>query len=141
VSLQATKAFDSVEYAVLMDKLFEVGVNGKMWRLLRYWYEGGSCCIKVDGRLSATYSVGRRGSVLSTALFLLVLDPLLRELQASGLGLSINNFYAGGFLHVDDVRTLASSKELLEAQVTMVKEFAERNLAECWQKKRFSSLS
>ena len=99
------KSFDSVEYAVLMDKLFEVGVNGKMWRLLRYWYEGGSCCIKVDGRLSATYSVGRRGSVLSTALFLLVLDPLLRELQASGLGLSINNFYAGGFLHVDDVRT------------------------------------
>ena len=39
------KAFDSVEYAVLMDKLFEVGVNGKMWRLLRNWYEGGSCCM------------------------------------------------------------------------------------------------
>ena len=53
------KAFDSVEYAVLMDKLFEVGVNGKMWRLLRNWYEGGSCCVKIDGRLSATYSVGR----------------------------------------------------------------------------------
>ena len=66
--------------------------------------------------------------MLSPALFLLVLDPLLREFQASGLGLSINNFYAGGFLHVDDVRTLASSKESLEAQVAMVKEFAERNL-------------
>ena len=78
----------------------------------------------------AVSSVGRgvkQGSVLSPALFLLVLDPLLRELQASGLGLSINNFYAGGFLHADDVRTLASSKESLEAQVAMVKEFAERN--------------
>ena len=115
---------------MLMDKLFEVGVNGKMWRLLRNWYEGGSCCVKIDGRLSATYSVGRgvkQGSVLSPALFLLVMDLLLRELQASGLGLSINNFYAGGFLHADDVRTLASSKESLEAQVAMVKEFAERN--------------
>ena len=113
-----------------MDKLFEVGVNGKMWRLLRNWYEGGSCCVKIDGRLSATYSVGRgvkQGSVLSPALFLLVMDLLLRELQASGLGLSINNFYAGGFLHADDVRTLASSKESLEAQVAMVKEFTERN--------------
>ena len=115
---------------MLMDKLFEVRVNGKMWRLLRNWYEGGSCCVKIDGRLSATYSVGRgvkQGSVLSPALFLLVMDLLLRELQASGLGLSINNFYAGGFLHVDDVRTLASSKESLEAQVAMVKEFTERN--------------
>ena len=115
---------------MLMDKLFEVRVNGKMWRLLRNWYEGGSCCVKIDGRLSATYSVGRgvkQGSVLSPALFLLVMDLLLRELQASGLGLSINNFYAGGFLHADDVRTLASSKESLEAQVAMVKEFTERN--------------
>ena len=78
----------------------------------------------------AVASVGRgvkQGSVLSPALFLLVLDPLLRELQAFGQGLSINNFYAGGFLHADDVRTLASSKESLEAQVAMVKEFAERN--------------
>ena len=65
--------------------------------------------------------------MLSPALFLLVLDPLLRELHASGLGLSINNFYACGFLHADDVRSLASSKESLEAQVAMVKVFAERN--------------
>ena len=56
---------------MLMDKLFEVRVNGKMWRLLRNWYEGGSCCVKIDGRLSATYSVGRgvkQGSVLSPGL-------------------------------------------------------------------------
>ena len=74
------KAFDSVEYAVLMDKLLEVGVNDKTWRLLGNWYEGGSCCVKIDGRLSATYSVGKgvkQGSVLSPALFLLVMDPLL----------------------------------------------------------------
>ena len=69
----------------------------------------------------------KQGSVLSPALFLLVLDPLLRELQRSGLGLSINNFYAGGFLHADDVRTLATSKESLEAQVALVKRFAEMN--------------
>ena len=53
---------------------------------------------------------GKQGSVLSPVLFLLVLDPLLRELQASWLGLSVTNFYAGGFLHADDVRTLTSSK-------------------------------
>ena len=90
----------------------------------------GSWCVKVDVRVSATYSVGRdvkQGSVLSPSLFLQVLDPLLRELQASGLWLLINNFYAGGFLHADGVRTLAGSKESLEAQVAMVKEFAERN--------------
>ena len=86
------KAFDSVEYAVLLDRLFEVGVNGKMWRLLRGWYTGAACQVRLGGRLSRSYCVGRgvkQGSVLSPALFLLVMDPLLRQLESSGLGLSV----------------------------------------------------
>ena len=34
------KAFDSVEYSVLLNRMFEVGINGKAWRLVRSWYEG-----------------------------------------------------------------------------------------------------
>ena len=32
------KAFDSVEYPVLLEKLYNAVVNGKMWRLLKSWY-------------------------------------------------------------------------------------------------------
>ena len=55
------------------------------------------------------------------------MDPLLRELQASVLGLSISNFYARAFPHTDDVRTLAFSRASLEAEATMVEKFAEQN--------------
>ena len=65
--------------------------------------------------------------MLSPALFLLVMDPLLRQLQASGLGLSISSSYAGGFLHADDVRTLATSRVSLQAQASVVENFAEKN--------------
>ena len=53
------KAFDSVEYAVLLEKLFDAGVNGKMWRLLKNWYESCSCQVKLDGRLSNSFSIVR----------------------------------------------------------------------------------
>ncbi len=125
------KAFDSVEYTVLLEKLFDAGVNGKTWRLLKSWYIGGSSQVKLDGMLSHSFPVERgvkQGSVLSPALFLLVMDPLLRQLQASGLGLTVNRFYAGGFLHADDIRTLATSEESLQRQVAPVKAFAEENL-------------
>ena len=124
------KAFDSVEYPVLLQKLYDVGVNGKMWRLLKNWYEGGSCRVKVDGMVSGRFVVERgvkQGSVLSPSLFLLVMDPLLRQLQASGLGLSVNRYYAGGYLYSDDIRTLATSEESLQWQVALVKAFADKN--------------
>ena len=92
------------------------------------WHEGATCQVKVgDGMLSEPYPILRgvkQGSVLSPPLFLLVMDPLLRLLGQSGLGLSVNNFYAGGFLHA---RTLATSTGSVEAQVTMVKDFAAHN--------------
>ena len=87
--------------------------------------------MKVNGKLSQSFYVERgvrQGSVLSPALFLLVMDPLLRRLQSSGLGLSVNHFYTGGFLHADDIRTLASSEESIDRQVALVKAFAEENL-------------
>ena len=40
----------------------------------------------------------KQGSVLSPALFLLVMDLLLHQLESSGLGLSVNEFYGASFM-------------------------------------------
>ena len=73
---------------------------------------------------SKSYPVERgvkQGSVLSPALFVLVMDPLLSKLQSSEMDLFIN--YAGGFLHADDICTVATSPEFVEEQViTFVEE-------------------
>lgn len=85
--------------------------------------------MKLDGRLSDSFLVGRgvkQGSVLSPALFLIVIDPLFRQSQPSGVGLSVNNFYACGFLHADDISTLATSDASLRYQIDW-KEFADQN--------------
>ena len=118
------KAFDSIEYPVLFNRLFEVGVNGKTWRVLKSWYEGAVGQVRLDEALSGEFEVKRgvkQDSVLSPTLFLLIMNPLLQQLETSGLGLTINSFYAGGFAHADDIRTLATTVETLEAQVGLVR--------------------
>ena len=50
---------DSVEYLVLLEKLFDAGVIGKIWRLLKNWYGSCSCQVKLDSILSDSFSVER----------------------------------------------------------------------------------
>ena len=61
--------------------------------------------------------------MLVMELFLMVMDPLLQRLQSSQLGLSINDFYAGGFIHADDIRTISSSVQSLKRQMDVVRGF------------------
>ena len=41
------KAFDSIEYDVLLNHLFNIGINGKCWRLIRHWYTNAKNVIKL----------------------------------------------------------------------------------------------
>jgi len=87
--------------------------------------------VRLDGRLSKEFTVERGVShitcPITSSQFLLVMDPLLKQLQASGMGLPVNEFYAGRFLHMDDSRTLEIGEASLKAQVALVNEFANTN--------------
>ena len=106
------KAFDSVQYPVLLKRLYEAGINGRAWRLIRDWYSKPKSRVRVNGQLTPPITMERgvlQGSVLSPVLFLLVMDPLLRCLKSRGLGPSISDTYAGAFAHADDIRTVTTS--------------------------------
>ena len=110
-------------YPILLHQLYSIGINGKLWRLLKDWYCGLSGCVRLNGHKSREFPVMRgirQRSVLSPILFLMVMDPLLQQLEKSALGPSVNDLYVGGFLHADDIHTLASSLDVLDAQVLLV---------------------
>ena len=124
------KAFDSIEFPVLLDKLFSIGINGKTWRLIRNWYEGGKSFVHFDGSSSAPFPLERgvrQGLILSPTLFNIIMNPLLLTMEASHLGLSVNNLYGGTYLHADDIRTLATPASTLQAQISDVLKFTSNN--------------
>ena len=65
------KAFDSVEFPVLLKRLFDVGINSKTWRILRSWYTDGHSSVCLGQHVSPPFALRRgvrQGSVLSPTL-------------------------------------------------------------------------
>ena len=78
------KAFDSVEYCILLKHLYSKGICGKCWRVIQSFYARPKGHVKVNGYLSPGFVIERgvrQGSVLSPTLFLILIDSLLEKLR------------------------------------------------------------
>ena len=107
------KAFDSVEFSILMKRLFDVSVNSKTRHI---YCKIGTLTVKVLYAWVSMYPLPLlwvegcdRGPSYCRRYSYLVMNSLLRQLQSLSIGVSVNNMYVGGFLHADDICTLASS--------------------------------
>ena len=80
------------------------------------------CC----NQLSEPFTVERgvkQGSVLSFTLFLTVMDHLLKLLKEKKLGLSLCQTYARAAIHADDPRKIATSKDGVSQQASVISNF------------------
>ena len=124
------KAFDSIEHSVLLERLFEIGVNGRCWRIILNWYTSAQSKVHLNTGFSDPFSISRgvkQGSVLSPLLFLIAVDPLLKTLKYKHAGLSIHGNFIGGAAHADDLRTIATSKCSVVEQADIIDKFTSGN--------------
>ena len=148
--LRSTTILDEVEEVAFSCASMTYRKPLTQWNTRRCWKgylrwgwpgrHGGSWEAGTRVHSARSNAMVKQGSVLSPSLFLLVMDPLLKQLETSGLGLFVNSFYVGGFLHADDIRTLATSADSLKAQVSLVKSFSEENFLKLNVQKRVCSI-
>ena len=50
-------------YSVLLLGLYEAGVNGKVWRLLRSWYDGAIGYVRSERLFSGSFKISRGESI------------------------------------------------------------------------------
>ena len=121
------KAFDSVEFPILLQHLHSAGINGKSWRLIKSWYHSPVSRVKHKNNLSTPFCISRgvkQGSVLSPSLFLIIMNSLLQRMRNLNCGGSIHGFFAGTAVHADDVRSIAPNISSVITQSTEISNFA-----------------
>ena len=125
--LDATKAFDRVNYIKLFRLLLNRGLNPLVVKCLLYMYTNQHLNIAWNNCMSryfATSNGVKQGGVLSPILFSVYIDELLTELKKSGYGCMIGHVYCGAFGYADDVSLVAPSLHALSKMCDICLQYA-----------------
>jgi hypothetical protein len=86
ISLDAKKAFDSVSHVYLSKVLQRYDFPEEFIRSFNLIYNSNEAVVQVNGHLSEPFSIQRgvkQGDALSCSLFVLAVDPLIRNIAAN----------------------------------------------------------
>ena len=95
-----------------MYKIFKLGFNGKIWRLICDSFCNVSCCVLYGGTKSEEYPVLQgvgQGRVLSAWFFLVMINDLAVELDHLRDGIMVSNLHIPCILLADDTLLLAAT--------------------------------
>ena len=127
--LDASKAFDRVNYCKLFKLLLKRDIPPCVIRLVMSMYTDQSMFVKWNGSLSKKFSVSngvKQGGVLSPILFCLYIDELLCELRCSGFGCNVGNTYCGCLGYADDITLLSPSVFGLQKLINICENYAKK---------------
>ena len=126
--LDASKAFDRVQYVKLFELLRKKGCCPLIARFLARLYTSQKCCVKWGHTHSRQFNVQngiKQGGVLSPVLFCIYMDELLLRLKGSKFGCYIGHIFMGAFGYADDIVVLSPMKQGLLRMLDICDTFAE----------------
>jgi hypothetical protein len=125
--LDATKAFDRVEYCKLVRLLLKKNVPLIIVRILLHMYLFHFAKVSWNGTSSSSFRVlngVRQGAILSPVLFCVYFDTLLTSLSKAGLGCHVGSFFVGALAYADDVVLLAPSASAMRRMLLICDDYA-----------------
>ena len=125
--LDASKAFDRVNYIKLFEKMLKKGMCPLTVRLLLNMYTEQKLQVKWNKLLTDKFNVTngvRQGGVLSPLFYSIYVDDLLEKLKENGIGCHIGHHYVGVFGYADDIILLCPSVTGLIKMIKICEEYA-----------------
>lgn len=127
IFLDASKAFDKVQYIKLFWLLLEKGMCPVIIRFLLNSYTSQIMFVKWKNEISESFNIRngvKQGGVLSPILFSIYFDELLYRLKKSEVGCYIGDQFLGALAYADDVVLLAPTTTAANIMLTEAVKFA-----------------
>ena len=124
--VDATKAFDLVEFEKLFSLLLTRGIPGPLIRLIYDSYKRQRVSAVWNVCESKPFPVSngvRQGAIASAVLFSVYLDELLSRFERAGIGCHINGNFYGAFAYADDLTLLSPTIDGLQQMLNLMEEY------------------
>lgn len=127
VLLDASKAFDRVQYIKLFRLLLKKGICPLLARFLCAMYTHQLIRVRWNNFTTAPFGVSngvKQGGVLSPILFSVYMDELIGHLMKAGYGCHIGHIFVGALVYADDIVLLAPTLTAARKMLCVVKQFS-----------------
>lgn len=121
------KAYDRVWRDGLWKKLYDAGIRGKLWNMIKNMYTNVQSCMGINGVKSNFFQIKlglRQGCVLSPLLFDIFINDLVEEIKKSELGVQYGNDKIAILLFADDIVIIAETAKDLQLLMNILYEYS-----------------
>ena len=125
--LDASKAFDRLDFCVLFRKLLCRNICSLFIRILLYIYVNQLLAVKWNSNTSTSFKVSngvKQGGVISPSLFCLYIDDLLQKLSKCGIGCYVGPQYCGTLGYADDLVLICPTVSSTNAMLKICENYA-----------------
>jgi hypothetical protein len=126
MSLDLEKAFDSVDHNFLWKVLRKFNFPEQIISCIQRLYAKASSRVLYNGFLTPEIKIGRsvrQGCPLSMVLFVLYIEPLIREIDENILGVLVFDKFLRVFAYADDINVLIRNWEEFDTVMNIIFNF------------------
>ena len=112
------KAFDSVWINGLFKQLYDLGVTGRIWKILRKAYIGFKSRVRIHSKVSTWYEMNcgiHQWGFLSSLKYVAFINSLLETLKHSSFCISIKGIKCSPIGNADDMSVACRSKDKVDS--------------------------
>ena len=116
------KAFDTVWIDGLFYVLYQKGIRGKLWRLLKYAYLNSITSVLINGNFSEWFRLlqgVKQGAVLSMLLYICFINLLITEVLSTGIGCEVLSMSMGCIGYADDIVFLTTNQLAMQELINL----------------------
>ena len=127
--IDMAKAFDNVNRNLLLHKLLNHNIDGKLYFAIKALYSNTENCIRLNNLYTDWFSCNlgvRQGDTMSPTLFNIYINDLTTELKSHKYGVKVGDKHICILLYADDIVMVSETEQNLQSMLNIVSKWCQK---------------